>query len=144
MASFVGFVDDAGKFALDDRNAFMAHCQKFKGREVVLTLKRRPSPQTGKAMRYYRGIVIPDIAAACGYSDPDDYESVHQGLAWKFLRLPDGPFGEPRRRSTSTDDMSKQEMSAYIDQVMVYAESSIPNCSIRRPDSVEEKDYATW
>jgi hypothetical protein len=137
MASFVGFVDDAGTFALDDRKAFRTYVRKFKGNEVVVTVKKRPSRQGDKAMRYYRGVVIPDLAEACGYSDPDDYESIHDAMAWKFLRIADGEFGQPRRRSTSKDDMSKDELSAYIDQVITFAETTIPGCRIRRPDEVD-------
>lgn len=144
MATFLGFVDDAGNFALDDRGAFLTYVQKFKGQEVSLTVKKKPIRQGDQAMRYYRGIVIPDIAEACGYADPDDFETVHDGLAWKFLRLPDGEFGQPRRRSTSKDDLSKQEMADYIDKVITYAETSIPGCKVRRPDEVDEDDYKDW
>jgi hypothetical protein len=136
MIGFLGFVDDAGHFALDDRAGFKRHLEKFKGEEVVVTVKKRPRRQGTQLMRYYRGCVVPDIADACGYTDPDDYESVHEGLAWKFLRLPDGPFGEPRRRSTAKDDMTQDEMSRYVDQVITYAETSIPGCRIRRPEDV--------
>lgn len=137
MAFFGAFVDDAGVFALDDKRAFRAYVQKFKGQEVVVTVKRKPKRQSSKQLRYYRGCVVPDIADACGYSDPDDFESVHEGLAWKFLRLPDGPFGEPRRRSTSPSDMSMEEIARYIDQVITYAETTIPACRIRRPEEIE-------
>ena len=58
-------------------------------------------------------------------------------MAWKFLRLPDGAFGEPRRRSTSKSDLSLEEMTKFLDQVILYAETSIPGCRIRRPEEVE-------
>jgi hypothetical protein len=143
MTAWLGFVDDAGFFTLDHRRAFAEWIKKFAGHEVVLTVRKRPSRQGTQAMRYYRGVVIPDIAEACGYSDPDDYEDVHQGLAWKFLRLPDGPFGEPRRRSTAKGEMSAEEFSHYLDQVIQFAETSIPGCRIRRPEEVElDRVYA--
>jgi hypothetical protein len=137
---WTGFVDDAGIFTLDRRRDFAAWVKQFAGREVVLTLKKRPTRQGTQLQRYYRGVVVPDIAEACGYSDPDEYEDVHQGLAWKFLRLPDGPFGEPRRRSTAKSDMSSEEMSAYVNDVIQYAETSIPGCRVRRPNEVEVDD----
>jgi len=139
---FHGFVDDAGHFALDDRAGFVAYLQKFKGQEVVCSVKKKPRRQADKAMRYYRGVVIPDIAEACGYTDPDDYADVHEGLAWKFLRLPDGPFGQPRRRSTAKDDMAQDEIAAYIDKVILWAETSIPGCRVRRPDEVDVDEIA--
>ena len=55
----------------------------------------------------------------------------------KFLRLPDGPFGEPRRQSTAKDAMSQEQMTALIDQIITYAETSIPDCRIRRPEDVD-------
>lgn len=140
-------MDDSGHFAIDDREGFKAWVQKFKGHEVILTVKKRVR-SVNQARRYYRGVVVPDIAAACGYSDPDDYQDVHEGLAWKFLRLPDGPFGNPRRQSTSDAGMlggdGKLTMSEYLDKVIAYAETSIPGCRIRRPDEVTEDDYEEW
>ena len=134
---WLGFVDDAGTFSLDQRGKFREWIRKFKGQEVVVTVKRRPRPQGTQSLRYYRGVVVPDIARACGYSDPDEYEQVHEGLAWKFLRIADGKFGQPRRRSTAKDDMSQEEITVYIDQVITYAETTIPGCRVRRPDDVD-------
>lgn len=135
-----GFVDDVGNFSLDKRQEFIGwikNAKRLHGKEVILTLREMPKRQGSQSMRYYRGVVIPDIAEACGYADPDDWADVHDGLAWKFLRLPDGEFGNPRRRSTSKDDMSQEEMTTYIDQVIVYAETSIPGCVVRRPHEVD-------
>ncbi len=136
---FLGFVDDAGHFALDDKAGFLAYLSaKLKGHEIYLSVKKRDRSQGRQSMRYLRGVVIPDIAHACGYTDPDDYQDVFNGLAWKFLRLPDGPFGEPRRKHTRKSEMSQPEMTAFIDQLIVYAETTIPGCRVRRPDEVDE------
>ena len=70
-------------------------------------------------------------------SDPDDYWQVHDALAWKFLRLPDSDFGTPRRRSTGKDDLSQEEMSKYIEDVITYAETTIPGCRVRRSEEVD-------
>ncbi len=137
MSAFLAFIDDDGQIGMDDKAGFKAHVDRLKGQEVVVTVKRRPKFQGSKQLRYYRGVVVPDIAEACGYSDPEEYQSVHEGLAWKFLRLPDGPFGEPRKRSTSKAEMSLEELAAYIDQVITYAETSIPGCRVRRPEDVD-------
>ncbi len=146
-AGWLGFVDDAGKFSLDDREGFAAWVKKFAGQEVVLTVKRKVN-SVNQARRYYRGIVVPDIAAASGYTDPDDFQEVHEALAWKFLRLPDSQFGTPRRQSTSDAGMlggdGKLTMSEYIDKVIIFAETSIPGCKIRRTDEVTEDDYEEW
>ena len=140
-APFVAVVSEDGKkFHFDHPEQFRAYVAKFAATEVVVTVKRRPRSQGNQQLRYLRGVVIPDIAMACGYADPDDYESVYEGLMFKFARLPDGPFGEPRRKSCAKDKMPMDELSALIDTVITYAESTIPNCRIRRPEELDLDD----
>jgi hypothetical protein len=137
---FLGFVDDAGHFALDERDRFMDYLHKFKGQEVVLTVKRRPRRGSLQQLRYFRGVVIPDIAKATGVSDPADYEDVYEGVMHKFAGLPPGPFGAPRRRSLSLSSehgMSLEERKQLIDDVIMWAETEIPDCRIRRPEDVD-------
>jgi hypothetical protein len=88
-------------------------------------------------------VVIPDIARACGYIDPDDFADVYDGLMWKFFRLPDGAFGQPKRESCAKGQMSKERLTQVIDTLITYAETSIPGCRIRRPEEVDlETTYA--
>lgn len=133
----LAFVDDAGHFKLDNRDQFHEAITVFAGKEVVVTVKQKPRRQGNQQLRYLRGVVIPDIARACGYTDPDEWESVYDGLMWKFRRLPDGPFGEPRRMSAAKDKMPMNELSKLIDELIVYGETSIPGCRIRRPGEVD-------
>lgn len=138
---FVAVVsEDGAKLHFDHPDQFRNYVKKFAATEVVVMVKRRPRTQGNQAMRYYRGVVIPDIALASGVSDPDDYEGVHDALAWKFLRLPDSEYGTPRRRSTGKDDLSQEEMSHYIDDVITFAETSIPGCRVRRSEEVDLDD----
>lgn len=137
-AAFVAIVSEDGKKLLfDSPDSFRAYVAKFAAAEVVISVKKRPRRQGNQSMRYYRGVVIPDIARACGHSDPDEFYDVHDALAWKFLRLPDSDFGTPRRRSTGKDDLSQEEMSQYIDEVITFAETSIPDCRVRRSEEVD-------
>lgn len=132
--------EDGGRLHFDQPGAFKDYVKKFAATEVVVTVKKRPARQGSQSMRYYRGIVVPDIAQASGVTDPDDYETVHDALAWKFLRLPDSEFGTPRRRSTKKDDMPQDEMSKFIDDVITFAETSIPGCRVRRSEDVDLDD----
>jgi hypothetical protein len=117
---------------------FLESLARFQpGEDFVITVKPLAKRQGSQAMKFYRGVVVPDIARASGVTDPDDYEAVHEALAWKFLRIGDHPFGYPRRRSTAKGDMSQEEMSTYIDQCITYAETTIPGCRVRRPDEVD-------
>lgn len=137
MAWFLAFVDDHAKLGFEDKPGLLTCLQKHKGREVVITIKRRQKRQSSQPMRYYRGVIVPAIAKASGVTDPDEYQHVHEGLAWKFLRIADGPMGEPRRRSTAKDDLSAEEMSTYISDVIQWAETSIPDCAIPRPEEID-------
>jgi hypothetical protein len=104
-----------------------------------VTIKPIPKRQGTQSMRYYRGVVVPDIALASGVDDPDEFESVHEALAWKFLKIADHPlYGYPRRRSTAKDDLDQAEMSAYVTQCIEWGESSIPGCLVRRPDEIDD------
>jgi hypothetical protein len=137
-ASFVAVVsEDGAKLHFDTPAAFREYVKKFAADEVVVTVKKRPRRQGNQAMRYYRGVVIPDIARACGHIDPDEFYEVHDALAWKFLRIEDSAFGTPRRRSTGKDDLAQDEMSKYIDDVITWAETSIPDCRVRRSEEVD-------
>lgn len=147
MAAFVAVVSEDGtKLHYDKPADVRAYVAKFAAQEVVVSVKKRPRRQGTQQLRYLRGVVIPDIAHACGYTDPDDYQTVYDGLMWKFARLPDGPFGEPRRESASKDTMSMERMKELIDDLITYAETSIPNCRIRRSEEVDletvvDQDY---
>ena len=141
---WIGFVNDKG-LKLDDRDGFIQWVVKrFEGEEVKVTVRKKASRQGRQSMRYYRGVVVPDIAHACGYTEPDDWPAVHESLAWKFLRLPDHPLGYPQRQSTSKDEMPQDEMTAFIDQCITWAETSIPGCRVRRPDEVDLNDVPDY
>ena len=122
------------------RAAFRAAVERFGlGEDFECVIRPVSKKQGTQSMRYYRGVVVPDIAIASGYDDPDDYPAVHESLAWKFLRMADHPeLGYPRRRSTAKGDLTQEEMSAYIDQCITYAEASIPGCRVRRPNEIDD------
>lgn len=142
----LGFVDDAARFAFDDRELWEKAKDAYRGEEVLITIKKKPRWQGTQSMRYYRGVVIRDIAEACGYDpdDEDECEQVHEAMAWKHLRISDHPtLGYPRRRSTAKDDMTQDEISAYIDKVILDAETTIEGCRVRRPHEVDmDRIYA--
>lgn len=135
VPSFRGFVDDAGHLGLDDKPLFKRWLQKLSGQEVTVVVKRVSRLKTLPQLRYLRGVVIPDIARACGYEDPDEWQDVYEGLMFKFRRLADGPFGDPRRQSAA--DMTIDDMRLLIDEIIIYAETSIPDCQVRRPETVD-------
>lgn len=146
--TFTGFVDDRPGVSWDQPEMVKAHLRALLGDEIEVRIGPKRKRQGTQSMRYYRGVVIPDIARAMGYSDPDDFEAVHDAIAWKFLRIEDHPqFGTPRRRSTAKDEMNQQEMTDYIDDVIRWAEAEIVDCRVRRPHEVDldrAPDFPHW
>lgn len=132
--------DGKAQFASDAEMAiYRAHLSQFgDGEELQLAVRKRPRKQGYSAMRYYRGVVVVDICCGTGeLPTPENCESIHDALAWKFLRIADDPkFGTPRRRSTSKDDMSADEMSKYIDDCKLYGRMELL-CEIREPGDVD-------
>jgi hypothetical protein len=140
--AWLGFVDDAGHFALDDRRGFLTWvAEKFRGQEVIVTVRQKPKRGTLPQLRYFRGVVIPDIARSQGYTAAS-YQEVYEGVMFRFAPLPDGPFGAPRRKSLSMGDggMTLEERTQLIDDVIVWAETELTDCRIRRPHEVDLDD----
>jgi hypothetical protein len=129
-----------GKFHLTAPKAYAEFCARIgDGEERDMVIKTAAQRQGTQSLRYLRGVVIPDIAEACGYNpeDPDECQDVYDGVMWRLFRLPDGKFGQPRRESCSKDSMSQERITEVIDKIIVWAETTITGCSIRRPEDVE-------
>src|SRR5690606_3701610 len=107
------------------------------GTEWEYTIKPKSRRQGSQTLRYLRGVVIPDIAEACGYSDPGDYNDVYEGLMWRLFRLPDGPFGQPRRQSFAKAVCSQEMATDMVSKIIDHAETSIVGCKIRRLNEVD-------
>jgi hypothetical protein len=122
---------------------FEASCPA--GTEWEVTIKRKSKRQGSQTLRYLRGVVIPDIAEACGYSDPEDYNDVYEGLMWKLFRLADGKFGEPRRMSFAKAVCPQELATDMVSKIIEHAETTIVGCRIRRPNEVDMDNVPmTW
>jgi hypothetical protein len=138
MSDVFTVVKQDGKLRLTAPTRYLAlEARLGEGEEREMVIRKPRQRQGSQQLRYLRGVVIPDVANACGYSDPDDYQDVYEGLMWKFCRLPDGKFGEPRRESASHASMSMERLSQVIDQIITYAEAEIVGCRVRRPEEVD-------
>lgn len=139
-------VATGAELKLRDKAAYQRFCRSLAaGTEWEMVIKPKSKRQGSQTLRYLRGVVIPDIAEACGYSDPDDYQAVYNGLMWKLFRLEDGPFGEPRRKSFAKDAASQEEATEMVSRIIEHAESEIVGCRVRRPNEVELDSVAmTW
>ena len=82
MASFLGFVDDAGHFALDDRKAFLAYlAAQFKGQEVVITPQSKRVYRSLKANAYYWSQIVGAAAKESGQAE----DAIHTFWCEQFL-----------------------------------------------------------
>lgn len=128
----------AGRLKMINEPAYQRFAHSLEdGTEWEVTIRPKSRRQGSQTLRYLRGVVIPDIALACGYTDPDDYQSVYEGLMWKLFRLPDGAFHEPRRRSFAKDVCSQEQATEMVTTIIDHAETTIVGCKVRRPNEVD-------
>lgn len=118
LPAFIGTVNERGQldFLPAVRGLMRAHLLRVKpGTAIEVTLKRWRNKRSGKASRYYFGVVVPLIAEHCGY----DKQEMHELLAMRFLRIEDDPItGAPRRKSTA--DADSPEFSEYVDRCIAF------------------------
>lgn len=82
-AVFMGYVDDAGHFALDRKAEFLAYVHQFKGQELALSVHPKSISRSLRANAYYWGVVLAMAEQESGQSAND----IH--CYWCELFLPD-------------------------------------------------------
>jgi hypothetical protein len=120
-----GFVDDAGHFALDDRDGFLAAVRQFKGKEVVITVEEKKRKRSLAQNRWLWGRALPLIAEHCGY-DHHEHERLHYDLlSVRFgteAIAPLVPNAPPRIVPAQTSStLSTKEFSDYMEWIVRYA-----------------------
>lgn len=103
-AHFPCFVDDAGHLSLDNKSAFTAALETFKGRECVLTLQERSYLRSLQANSYYWACVVAPAAKESG----QDEETIHS--YWCDLFLPN-----ERKRVTFFNRLTGAALQVEID-----------------------------
>lgn len=122
MSAFYGFVDDSGKFSLANRKAFTAHlAHKFKGADVVLTVKKKQVKRTLDQNAYWWAVPVPTIAEYCGCTTA----SMHYDLLGECFGYKMGRFGKPIMERPSSSLLSKSEFSFMIDWVLTWAPTTL-------------------
>ncbi len=127
MSIFRGFVDDAGKFALDFPLQFRAYVGRFKGEEVEIEFRKRRTKRSNQQNKYWWGVVIPLLAEHCGYS----HDEMHEAIKAKFLGTEDMSRG--LLRIGSTTKLSTLEFAELTDRVIVWAAGEL-GVVIPQPD----------
>jgi len=120
-----GHIDEEGKFTLTNRPRLQEWCRLNKGKNVVVSFKRKNSQRSNPQNRYYWGVVIKEISIRLrevGYPWLEDDE-VHEmmKLKFNFERMINEETGEALEIPRTTVDLSKTEFSEYIDRVRMWA-----------------------
>jgi hypothetical protein len=111
-------VNDAGKLELSAvaRELLVRHLASLKGKPVDVLVRVHRNQRSTQANKYYFGVVVPLIAAYCGY----DVQAMHEALAFRFLRIEDDPItGSPRRQHTPETDT--KAFAEYVDACIQFA-----------------------
>jgi len=122
---FVGFVDDAGHFALDNATAFREYVQQFKGEEVEVTVERKRRQRSSAQNRFLWGACLPAIAEHCGY-DHHEMERLHYDLlSVRFGTTAIAPLmdGAPPRivPTRTSSELNTAEFSDYLEWLVRFA-----------------------
>jgi hypothetical protein len=126
---FLGFVDDEGHFALDDRAGFLAHAATLKGHEVTVTITRRRRKRSLAQNRWLWGVAMPLIADHCG-DDAHEHERLHYDLLsvryGTTAISPLVPNAPPRIVPAKTSSqLTTVEFSDYMDWLVRYAADTL-------------------
>jgi hypothetical protein len=125
MANMYYGRSEGGSIKLDRKEDFASLIHSLDGKQIQLTLEERTDPDDiGQMRRYFHGFVLPQIAAAAGYSnDPRELARVKQGLKERFLTVPAAP-GDPVE-VRSTESLSKSEYALFIFHCRRYAAETL-------------------
>ena len=99
---------------------FLKHCE---GKQVRILLSFGLKKRTLKQNNYYKGIVVPQLAAhlrdqGCNISDDQADELIKRGIHFqRKVALPDGTVETLPRSTTECDT---KEMSAITEQAIAY------------------------
>lgn len=87
----------------------------LEGEDIEVTLSRRRPRRTLAQNAYYRGVTVPLIADAAGYTDE---ELMHEHLAERFLRRLHGGHLEV----VSTADLDREQFGHYLDCCRIFGQ----------------------
>jgi hypothetical protein len=115
----------AGVVRLDNKDAAAADLKTIRDGGVVLTVE--PSTERGlrsvRMMRYYRGVVLPRLAAVTGASPDALHALLTQRLLGRPVELVSPRTGEvfTGTVTVSTADLDADDLWSYIEQVRAWA-----------------------
>jgi hypothetical protein len=108
-----------GQLVMADPVAWRTLLARQNGREVVVTVTRVQHLRSLPQNRYYHGVVVDMIAGYIGESRDETHELLKSRfLPVRRVELLDGQFIE---MPPSTRLLTVEEMTAYIEQVRVWA-----------------------
>jgi hypothetical protein len=127
---FTAFVDDAGHFAIDNREAFRRYvAAKFKGQEITVTVERKKRSRTLDQNAYWYAVPVKILSDELGYTP----SQMHYALLGEYGGYKSGPTGQAVPNIASSSDLSTEDFAKLIDWVLDWAPSQL-NIVIPPPD----------
>lgn len=127
---FTAFVDDAGHFAIDNREAFRRYvAAKFKGHEVTVTVEKKTRKRTLDQSAYWWAVPVKILADELGYTP----NQMHYALLGEYGGYESGPTGQAVPKVASSSELNTEEFAKLIDWVLDWAPSQL-NVVIPPPD----------
>lgn len=117
---FEAILDDKGGFLPENGVVTRSRLARWKGQRVLVTVSRGTIPKTPPQLGYYFSTVVPAIADHCGYEEDECH--IEMKRAWFPKREIEAKFtGETCQEIPSLSEATKEEMSAYLDRVLLEA-----------------------
>lgn len=135
----------AGKKVYYNPELYRNQLAALEGKEFTEVITQKHEKPSRNMHNYYRGGILPTCLASEMFSHYDTTEDIHEGyFRRKFLRYVvvvtnlDGSKSE-ETRYRSTADLSKQEMSEFVNKVKMDCEMN--GITIAEPDQYYSKFY---
>lgn len=106
-----------GKIIVSESQKQILKEEYLKHKEVVITVDKPKRKATGKAKRYYWGVVVGDIVTETG----NDKEMVHEFLKRKFVDPLIAYMGEEEIKVWTTKHLSTAEQEEFHEKCRLWA-----------------------
>lgn len=134
--SWLGFVDDQGKFSLDDRRGFQTWIKQFAGKEVLVTVAEKRSRRTLDQLDYWWAVPVKLLADELGYTP----NQMHYALLGEWGGYRTGPTGQPVPNVPSSGELNAKQMAELIDWVLTFAPAEL-GIVIPPPDPTKKRRW---
>lgn len=129
---FRATVDDQGRLHPESAGVIRARlARRFRKKSILVTITAWRKPKTLPQLGYYYDVVVPAWAEHCGYAEDEMHIELKRAFLSPIISIA-RLTGEEREEIPSLSDLSSQEMSEYLDRLLL--ESDRLGLNIPRPN----------